>query len=136
MKAVADASFLLAATLPSQFDARAADLMILPVIEWHAPRIAEQEFYHALLKFERRRSIRHADAARALLDFVSLRLAFVDDVEWLRRAYGLARAINAGLFDTIYLVAAIDLDAELWTLDQRFIRAASPRFGARLQTLT
>ena len=67
--------------------------------------------------------------------FRRLPIHYLDDPDWPDRAYELARELGPGLFDTIYLIAAEDLDAELWTLDQRFLRALGGRYAERVRTL-
>ena len=124
-----------AGLLPSQLQTGAPDLLTSIARDLWAPTILRQEFYHLVLKSERRGAATQATAQQALDAFERLDISFVDDVSWVRRGYCLARALGTGLFDTIYLVAAQDLDAELWTLDQRFLRALGGRYGDRVRTL-
>ena len=135
MKRVIDASMTTAALFPSQQRPGALALLGDSRAELIAPAILRQEFLHALLRTERRFAADRGTAARTLADFEALEITYFDSDAWPRRAYELARELGTGLFDTIYLVAAEDLDAELWTLDQRFLRALGGRYAERVRTL-
>ena len=130
-----DASFASALVVPSQRNPTAEAVMREPLVELVAPSILRQEVHHLLLRAERRREWPVGESLRMVRAFRGLPIQYYHDEGWVERAYDLARVLGTGLFDTIYLVAAEDLEAELWTLDQRFLRALRGRYGDRVRTV-
>ena len=136
MKRIPDASFASAVFIPSQAIPGAMAVIQDAIDELVAPDILRQEFLHLLLGVERRRLAPATSVASARASFSAVPIRYYHSNGWVDRAYELSRELGTGLFDTIYLVAAEDLDAELWTLDQRFLRALGGRYAGRVRTLT
>jgi predicted nucleic acid-binding protein len=118
---VLDASVVLRAMLPTQYLPSAESILHMPGVERFAPDILRQEFYNVLLKTERRRTISIQAADALAIRFNSEPIRYVSRENWVLRAWPFARQFSLGLFDTIHLVCAEDLDAELWTCDRQFV---------------
>ena len=94
-----------------------------------APAHLPVEVASVLRQKARRGEITHEDGMEALQLLNSLNIRLTWDHELTERAFTLATELDqATVYDTAYLALAAREQSELWTADDRFARAASPRY--------
>ncbi|MFN0095685.1 MAG: type II toxin-antitoxin system VapC family toxin [Dehalococcoidia bacterium] len=128
-----DASMIASLLVPGQRDDAVEEMLLTSGTELVAPEILRQEIHHAILKTMRRQGWVEVEVRTAVATFRSLPINYSYDPSWVDRAFELARELRTGLFDAIYLVASLDLDAELWTRAQRFAAAVAAAYPGRVR---
>lgn len=127
-----DASFLVALLTPEPWSPKALALWerwAKAGVQVAAPGLLRYELTSALRRKTARGLLSHEDALRALKEGLALNLEFHDSPELSLRAFELATEFGwAAAYDAHYLALAERLGAELWTADERFVRAVRPSF--------
>jgi len=102
-----------------------------------APAMLHVELGHTLTKLSRRRMIAPADALSAWRALRQADILIYDDEALLEPAAELSLALNAGLYDCIYLALAVETADQVVSADEHFVRAvrAAPKYAARVLTL-
>lgn len=102
-----------------------------------APALLHIELGHTLTKLARQRLLSRTDALHAWLDLRQANMLIHDDDALLEPAVELSLALNASLYDCVYLALAEETDDLLVSADEHFIRAvrASSEFSGRILTL-
>ena len=89
------------------------------------PHLLDVEVASAFRALVRSRSATPAQAALAIANLASLRMARHSHETLLMRMWELRDALTA--YDAVYVALAEALDAELWTRDARLAKARGPR---------
>ncbi|MEM2045426.1 MAG: type II toxin-antitoxin system VapC family toxin [Candidatus Bathyarchaeia archaeon] len=127
-----DASFVVGLLTPEPWSLQALALWErwaragVPVV---APTLLRYELISALRRKVARGLLAQTDARRALKEGLALGLTFHDAPELSLRAFELAAQFGwAATYDAHYLALAESLGAELWTADERLVRAVGQAF--------
>ena len=82
------------------------------------------EVANAIYQRLRRNDLTEAEADQALNEFLHLPINLFATPELYERAFLFAKTHGiTNIYDSLYVVLADTLDAELWTDDRRFLRA-------------
>ncbi|PKB64962.1 MAG: hypothetical protein BZY80_01210 [SAR202 cluster bacterium Io17-Chloro-G2] len=94
-----------------------------------APYLMPVEVSNALLRKARERRITVESAAALVETLVNRDITMWEPPDLHSRALQLAEILDqSAVYDSHYLALAEIMDCDLWTADERFHRAASPRF--------
>lgn len=98
-------------------------------VQFIAPAHLPMEVASVLRQKARRGEITREDGVEALRLLNSLNISLAWDQELTQTAFALACELDQPTaYDTAYLALAAREQCELWTADDRFARAASPRY--------
>jgi len=102
-----------------------------------APAMIHVELGNTLTKLSRRRMIAPADALSAWRALRETNILIYDDEALLEPAVELSLALNASVYDCVYLALAVETADQVVTADERFVRAvrAAPAFADQVLTL-
>jgi len=102
-----------------------------------APAMLHVELGNTLTKLSRRRMIAPADALSAWRELRETNILIYDDEALLEPAVELSLALNASVYDCVYLALAVETADQVVTADERFVRAvrAAPAFADQVLTL-
>lgn len=131
MKYVLDSNVALKWVLPEPDSAKAISLrddFRNQVHELLAPDILPVEVAHALARAERRKIIKPPEGTQKLVDVLNTPLQYQPYVSLLPRAFGIASAMQIGVYDCLYVALAIAEGCELVTADDKLIRNLQTRF--------
>ena len=111
----------------------AAERLLDPSHDLHAPGLLPIEVDSVILKRLRRGAITHAEAGRIRSVFEEKTVHLVPLEPLRHAAYGIAANTGVSLYDSLYLALAVLMDSRMVTADGRFMRAiSSSRFAFRL----
>lgn len=97
------------------------------------PHLFDAEVLHVLVTLEKRGIWRSDAVSRAIQELRESPMERFDHGPRLMAASRIASALSG--YDALYAVLAVELDAGLVTVDERFARTASSQFGIKVADL-
>jgi predicted nucleic acid-binding protein len=101
-----------------------------------APYLLQVEFFSAVRRLEKRGRVGAVEASKALTTFRAIPCRFGWSESWVDRAIEIARAYGLStVYDAVYLAAAEEQNAELYTCDANFCAAFGAELPARIKLI-
>lgn len=97
------------------------------------PHLFDAEVLHRLITAEKRGLLRPDQLERGIRELRRAPMARFDHRPRLRSAATLSSALSG--YDSLYAALAVELDADLVTMDERFARTASSQLGIAVRDL-
>lgn len=91
------------------------------------PLLLYYEIANAVHIAVQRKRVTEDDGKDIIRDMLDLEMTFVDSVEMIRNAYGIARKYNISVYDAFYIEVAKDNGIMLYTGDKKFYNAVKDK---------
>ncbi len=98
-------------------------------LQWRisAPAIMRAGVTNVIRGRMRRRRLLLADGLRELRDMLQLPIEIVDNADLYPEALRLAQSFSLSTYDALYVALAHSLQCDLWTSDEKLLRATTNR---------